>query len=212
MPLNTYLNLNVEKKERVYQAVLNEYIRVPLEEVSIKNIVLNAGIPRGSFYQYFQDKEDALCFLISNTRTQKERQIIEDDKMQAFDVFDFIMHLCEMELLSLEAHTPSVRMQLLQQVAKSQRATFLFNEELAEAVASSWIFTKCLTNSSIDRLGNQEQASIMRLLTTSMKETLLSVLMKAQSSTNALQQLSIALNIIKNGVAALLPDHGFPKQ
>ncbi len=207
MPLNTYFNLDGKKRERVYQAVLNEYTRVPLEEVSIKNIVLDAGIPRGSFYQYFQDKEDALCFLISNTRAQKEWKIIEEDKMHTSDVFDLIMHLCEMELLSFEPYTSSVNLQLLQQIAKSQRATFLFNKELVEAVANSWIFTKCLTNSSIDRLDSQEQASIIRLLTTSMKETLLSVLMKAQSSTIALQQLSITLKIIKNGVAALLPDH-----
>lgn len=34
--------------------------RVPFEQTSIKNIVEDADIARGSFYQYFESKEDLL--------------------------------------------------------------------------------------------------------------------------------------------------------
>lgn len=43
-----------------------EFSRVPLYGASISNIVKSANIPRGSFYQYFEDKEDAFFFLLND--------------------------------------------------------------------------------------------------------------------------------------------------
>ena len=60
MPKETFLKLPNEKKEKIIKAAQKEFERVPIEEVSIKNIVENAEIARGSFYQYFESKEDLL--------------------------------------------------------------------------------------------------------------------------------------------------------
>lgn len=60
MPKETFLNLPEEKKKKIIKAAQNEFERVPLEQASIKNIVENAGIARGSFYQYFESKEDLM--------------------------------------------------------------------------------------------------------------------------------------------------------
>ena len=62
MPKETFLKLPNEKKEKIIKAAQKEFERVPIEEVSIKNIVENAEIARGSFYQYFESKEDLLRF------------------------------------------------------------------------------------------------------------------------------------------------------
>ena len=51
MPKETFLKLPNEKKEKIIKAAQKEFERVPIEEVSIKNIVENAEIARGSFYQ-----------------------------------------------------------------------------------------------------------------------------------------------------------------
>ena len=64
MPKETFLKLPNEKKEKKIKAAQKEFERVPIEEVSIKNIVENAEIARGSFYQYFESKEDLLRFYI----------------------------------------------------------------------------------------------------------------------------------------------------
>lgn len=64
MPKETFLKLSNEKKEKIIKAAQKEFERVPIEEVSIKNIVENAEIARGSFYQYFESKEDLLRFYI----------------------------------------------------------------------------------------------------------------------------------------------------
>ena len=64
MPTETFLHLPEEKRKRITDAAIQEFSRVPLEEASIANIVKNAEIPRGSFYQYFENKEDVYfyCF------------------------------------------------------------------------------------------------------------------------------------------------------
>ena len=60
MPKETFLNLSKEKQNKILNAAKKEFERVSLEQASIKNIVEEAGIARGSFYQYFESKEDLL--------------------------------------------------------------------------------------------------------------------------------------------------------
>ena len=64
MPKQTFINLPNDKKETLINAAMKEFSRAPLFEASISNIVKEAGIPRGSFYQYFEDKEDLYYFLL----------------------------------------------------------------------------------------------------------------------------------------------------
>lgn len=60
MPKETFLNLSKEKQNKILNAAKKEFERVSLEQASIKNIVEEAGIARGSFYQYFESKEDLM--------------------------------------------------------------------------------------------------------------------------------------------------------
>ena len=60
MPKETFVKLPEEKKDKIIKAAKNEFARVPFEQTSIKNIVEDADIARGSFYQYFESKEDLL--------------------------------------------------------------------------------------------------------------------------------------------------------
>ena len=76
LPKQTFFNLPEEKQETLIQAAKNEFSRVPLNEASIANIVKNAHIPRGSFYQYFDDKEDAFFYLLElETKANREKFI-----------------------------------------------------------------------------------------------------------------------------------------
>ena len=60
MPKETFMNLPDAKKNKIIRAAKKEFERVPYEQASIKNIVEDANIARGSFYQYFESKEDLL--------------------------------------------------------------------------------------------------------------------------------------------------------
>ena len=89
MPTERFLNLPEEKQKRIIQASLTEFSRVPFEEVSINRIIQDAGIARGSFYQYFEDKQDLRMYLFGGFRTcmEKKVKIYLDEKRG--DLFQF---------------------------------------------------------------------------------------------------------------------------
>lgn len=69
MPTATFFRLPEEKRERLIEACWAELTRVRFTEVSINQIITAAHIPRGSFYQYFEDKEDLIRYLLEDMRT-----------------------------------------------------------------------------------------------------------------------------------------------
>ena len=64
MPSTTFFHLPEEKRQRLLEAARAEFVRVPYGEASINRIIREAGIPRGSFYMYFTDKEDLFRYLM----------------------------------------------------------------------------------------------------------------------------------------------------
>lgn len=66
MPTSTFYNLPEDKKAKLLSSAVKEFTRVSYNEVSINQIVKDAGISRGSFYQYFKDKGDLLVFILQD--------------------------------------------------------------------------------------------------------------------------------------------------
>ncbi|MGI6574743.1 MAG: TetR/AcrR family transcriptional regulator [bacterium] len=71
MPKDTFYNLSAEKQKRIYAAAVQEFSTRRFSEASINQIVKNAGISRGSFYQYFADKEDIYLYMIKEIGKEK---------------------------------------------------------------------------------------------------------------------------------------------
>lgn len=66
MCTETFRRLPEEKKNRFLDAAWEEFTRTPFEKASINKIVAKARVPRGSFYQYFADKEDLFFYLLGS--------------------------------------------------------------------------------------------------------------------------------------------------
>jgi AcrR family transcriptional regulator len=58
MPKDTFFNLAKDKQERIMKAIIFEMGNHTYEHININAIIKDAQIPRGSFYQYFEDKDD----------------------------------------------------------------------------------------------------------------------------------------------------------
>ncbi|UOQ48506.1 TetR/AcrR family transcriptional regulator [Gracilibacillus caseinilyticus] len=65
MPKETFFNLPTEKKQKLLDALHKEFSEQPLATASIAHIIQYADIPRGSFYQYFDDLEDAYFYIFN---------------------------------------------------------------------------------------------------------------------------------------------------
>ena len=68
MPSERFLRLPEEKRGLICRIAMDEFIHVPLEKVSINRIIQKAGISRGSFYTYFEDKRELLVWVLKTTR------------------------------------------------------------------------------------------------------------------------------------------------
>lgn len=91
MPTKTFFHLPEEKQKRLLEAARIEFSRVPLKDASIANIVKIAEIPRGSFYQYFEDKEDLYYYYFETVRRDSSKdmfQLIKDVDWDLFEGFE----------------------------------------------------------------------------------------------------------------------------
>ena len=75
MPKQTFFNLPEEKREKIVNAAVDEFAEYGLENASTNRIVENSGISKGSFYQYFEDKQDVFMHLLT---------VLEKEKMDYF--------------------------------------------------------------------------------------------------------------------------------
>ena len=91
MPTETFLRLSEEKKEKIVNAAKKEFARVAFSETSIKNIVEDADIARGSFYQYFESKEDLLQYILSTHAKFINKQTEEILTASKGDIFEFFI-------------------------------------------------------------------------------------------------------------------------
>ena len=63
MPTQTFFNLPDEKRERIIDVAIREFATYSFDQSSIARIIENAGIPRGSFYQYFENLKDLYKYI-----------------------------------------------------------------------------------------------------------------------------------------------------
>lgn len=77
MPKKTFFNLKNEKKNKIIEVSIDEFAKYAYTDVSINQIIKKSKIPRGSFYQYFNDKEDLYLFIIKLINNEKLKLINE---------------------------------------------------------------------------------------------------------------------------------------
>lgn len=86
MPKETYFNLPKEKQERLLSASKKEFSRVSYEEASINKIIKDAEIPRGSFYMYFESKEDLYFYTLGKEKEELEDFFLKEIKKSKGDL------------------------------------------------------------------------------------------------------------------------------
>lgn len=65
MPKETFFNLPEEKRQKIIHAAIEQFAELHYSKVTINGIVQAAGIPKGSFYQYFENKDDLYIYLFT---------------------------------------------------------------------------------------------------------------------------------------------------
>lgn len=87
MPKQTFFNLPKEKRDAILEAARQEFSEVTLQKASIAHIIKRAVIPRGSFYQYFEDKDDIFFYLVESTGERFLENLIQALENEKGDIF-----------------------------------------------------------------------------------------------------------------------------
>ncbi len=106
MPTKTFLNLPKEKRLRILKAGKKEFSRVPFEKAVIANIAKDADIPRGSFYQYFENLEDLFTYIIDYLYGLSKKKFMQHLQENNNDVYEAlkVKFANEIDKLSKEAN------------------------------------------------------------------------------------------------------------
>lgn len=93
MAKQTYLNLPIEKRNTILNSLKKEFSRAALKDALVSNIVKDAKIPRGSFYQYFENIEDAYYYVIDEYSRDIKMYLLEEIKSNNGDIIVSYQHL-----------------------------------------------------------------------------------------------------------------------
>jgi len=79
MPKETFFNLPAERREAILAVAIDEFAANDYRNVSVSRLVAKAGIAKGSFYQYFENKLDLYRYLLNLMGEEKIRFLQHTD-------------------------------------------------------------------------------------------------------------------------------------
>jgi AcrR family transcriptional regulator len=200
LPKPTFFNLSTEKQESLINAAKKEFSRVPLYEASISNIIKDAEIPRGSFYQYFHDKEDVFFFLLENYSTQFYDQFISIIKLNNGDLFESFIDWFKFILINFEEpenrqYFKNAFLNMNHDIQKTFTKNFY-----DETVKSRLFELQGLLNSENINIKNEEELyHILKIMMVITFQNLVYVFAKELPIHEALRTFSLELELLKKG-------------
>jgi AcrR family transcriptional regulator len=76
MPKDTFFRLAAPRRDRLVEEAVAEFADRTYAEASLSQIARRARIPKGSFYQYFEDKLDLYRWLLTEETPRRKREYL----------------------------------------------------------------------------------------------------------------------------------------
>jgi len=127
VPKDTFLNLAETKRSHIANVALQEFSERSYDQVSISRLVARAGIAKGSFYQYFDNKLDLFRWLLLDVGLRAKLKFMQGCGAPAAG--DFFAELEHLYLCGLRFGLTHPR---LTRVAQSMRQGAAASPELAK--------------------------------------------------------------------------------
>lgn len=88
MPTSAFFNLSTSKKEEILKAAKEEFANNLYENASINKIIKSIDMPRGTFYLYFENKEDIYSYIFEDYVKTLDNVFIKNLKASNGNIFD----------------------------------------------------------------------------------------------------------------------------
>ncbi len=201
MPKQTFFNLPEDKRQNLIEAAEKEFSQVPLMKASVANIIKMAGIPRGSFYQYFENIEDLYMYLLNKETKKRKEYFISILKKHNGDIIDTVTEMYSSFLIEMpdeEEHTflKNAILNVTQKDGYSLTDVFDPSKENEHYKEISNLIDR-------ERLNIQEDKEILHIIKIIMAvafRNFIEKFSKELSDEEAINNFTIELNLIKYGL------------
>ncbi len=201
MPKQTFYHLQKDKQDLLINAAKMEFSRVPLHEASIANIIKTANIPRGSFYQYFDDKDDLYYYLLDEYTKKTNNILIAILRKKNGDILETL----------LEFFHIMIKKQNDQENRAFFKNAFLnMNHKIENMLArniyeqnqkNQFLSTiKLIDTRQLNMKDDQELYSIIELLVAVTLHNLVNMFVKNLTEEQALKKYSFQIELLKQGI------------
>lgn len=196
----TFYNLPYEKRKRITDAVIKEFMERPNEKVSINRIIKTAEISRGSFYQYFDDKVDLIEIITKTMFDESSNKAKEILKLSCGDLF--VMYIKMFDYFD-DYSSQKQTMKIMRNIVDSFKA----NDDLVSEYLKNR-FNMALTNNEIytmvDRQNlkfqdNESVKCLIEILTHVLKNAIFDVFVAGCDREEVRERLIKKIDIIKQG-------------
>lgn len=201
MPKQTFFNLPEEKRELLIQSAKKEFSRVPLNEASIANIIKSASIPRGSFYQYFEDKEDAFYYILemqTNTHNSEFASMIKNNNGDLFEAFIEVFEYMLVEFQNQE------NLDFYRNIFLNM--SYKMESKLTHGLSKTSFdeqFSEIITDIDINKLNISDEKEVIHVIKIIMAVTthnLMKNFAKKISFDDAIENYTFEMNLLKKGL------------
>lgn len=196
----TFYNLPYEKRKRITDAVIKEFMERPNEKVSINRIIKTAEISRGSFYQYFDDKVDLIEIITKTMFEESSNKAKEILKLSCGDLF--VMYIKMFDYFG-DYSSQKQTMKIMRNIVDSFKA----NDDLVSEYLKNR-FNMALTNNEIytmvDRQNlkfqdNESVKCLIEILTQVLKNAIFDIFVAGSDREEVRERLIKKIDIIKQG-------------
>lgn len=203
MPSEAFFKLNQEKRKKIINAIKQEFEENGFDKSSVNKIVENAGISKGSFWFYFENKEEAINYIVETyIEIEKEEalKLIEEKKGDIFETY-----ICLYDFIK-EKKLEEYRKELLTNIFKD----LIINEEkvldkisdmpLLNALVNSEDFNRNLNFENLRISSKKDLMSLIKILNYIMRTNIVDGIRGIVSEDEARENYLREIEILKNGI------------
>lgn len=198
MPTESFYKLEKSKRQKIVDAMKKEFSRVPFHESSVNRIVEEAGISKGSFWVYFESKEEAIQYLIEShlaKERKKSKEIFLKNEGDLFKSYiEFFDYLAKCKINQTERD-------LMANIFKN----LITNEEKILCNEPGDYLIRDIRNivntRNLNLNGDDDLIGLMKLLNYAMRVNLLDAITKKVSLDKARVRFVRQVEILKKGIS-----------
>jgi AcrR family transcriptional regulator len=149
MPKDTFSNLPEDKRTLICDVAIDEFAQYSFDQASINRIVAKSGIAKGSFYQYFEDKQDLFLYVMQRIAEEKINYI--SPIMRNPDEHDIFTLIRELFLSGIQFAHKHPRYAAIGNKLLASKEAPIYKEAKADTLPFSYAIFETLLENAIAR-------------------------------------------------------------